>query len=256
MSFTSSSEISKTFRQLEKQPILVIGGSDGSGTRAVVDTIRELGGIIVADDTETFDVHASELWYHQGWPGLVKQVLNITHSANYEYEQFIQQYNERQQQSQQQQQQQHKLPSIDKELMNLQRTIQAKFDVVKRYHRRQYQLRIAEEEEDEASEGGGNRHLKIQDEPQGLYHQRHGPQKIRHPKFPGHDRHNHVAQNRHPLPVSNPLSQRENPTMYAALTTKISYVIKAPVSMLLLPLLTKYLRKYGQPMKFLHVIRE
>ena len=58
----------------DHKPIVMVGGSDGSGTRAVVQLLRELGTIIVADDPHTFDVHASEL--RQGWPGLIHRVYS------------------------------------------------------------------------------------------------------------------------------------------------------------------------------------
>jgi hypothetical protein len=67
-------------------PILIIGGTDGSGTRAFVDTIKRLGVIIVADDLNTFDVHAGALFHGQGWPALVNTVLKHTHSGDYEWD--------------------------------------------------------------------------------------------------------------------------------------------------------------------------
>ena len=68
-------------------PLLVIGGSDGSGTRAVVDPLQQhLGVIAVSDDARTFDVEATELMQGQGWPGVVNMVLNETHSARYDYD--------------------------------------------------------------------------------------------------------------------------------------------------------------------------
>lgn len=53
--------------------MLIVGGSDGSGTRAFVDTLRELGTLIVSEDPGTFDVHASEI--DQGWPGLIRRIF-------------------------------------------------------------------------------------------------------------------------------------------------------------------------------------
>ena len=64
--------------------ILIVGGTDGSGTRAFVDTLKELGCIIVYDDSITFDIHASELFKKQGWPAFVNTILHHTHTANYE----------------------------------------------------------------------------------------------------------------------------------------------------------------------------
>jgi hypothetical protein len=67
-------------------PVLIIAGSDGSGTRAFVDAIRQLGVTIVADDKETFDLHGVELFRRQGWPALVNMVLRYTHSGDYEWD--------------------------------------------------------------------------------------------------------------------------------------------------------------------------
>eukprot|EP00536_Pseudo-nitzschia_multiseries_P002364 jgi/Psemu1/322523/estExt_fgenesh1_pg.C_310017 len=62
--------------------MLVVGGSDGSGTRAVVALLRELGCIVVADDRSTFDVHLEAIASVQnghetrGWPSLVERVFS------------------------------------------------------------------------------------------------------------------------------------------------------------------------------------
>ena len=77
------------------KPIVLIGGTDGSGTRAVVDLLRELGAMIVADDKETFDVHAKMLYHGRGWPGLVRSVLNQTQGKiNYNYDHNLAMKNE------------------------------------------------------------------------------------------------------------------------------------------------------------------
>jgi hypothetical protein len=231
----SSSSYSSTFRQLERQPILVIGGSDGSGTRAVVDTIRELGGIIVADDSETFDIHASEMFHHQGWPGLIRAVLNITHSANFDEEDFLRRYDAR-----------HDGPRMDKELKGLLRSVQAKFDVTKRYYRKQYEFRMAVRQE--LGEVTTSQRRLVQEGPEGLdSHRRRDPRRGR-----------HGGRRASPLPPQHPLFVHNHPTLFPAITTKVSYVIKAPASMLVLPLLAKYLRKPAsyEPIKFLHVVRE
>lgn len=67
-----------------KGPTLVIGGSDGSGTRAVVDFVRRLGVPMRFDDKESFDVHGAVMFHGGGWPPLGNLILNATHSANYE----------------------------------------------------------------------------------------------------------------------------------------------------------------------------
>ncbi|OEU09081.1 hypothetical protein FRACYDRAFT_248957 [Fragilariopsis cylindrus CCMP1102] len=58
-----------------EKPIVMIGGSDGSGTRAIVELLRELGTIIISDDPQTFDVHASIL--KNGWPGFIQRVYSV-----------------------------------------------------------------------------------------------------------------------------------------------------------------------------------
>ena len=58
-------------------PILIVGGTDGSGTRSAdVDTLGSLLGVTVfADDDQTMDIHASPLFRKQGWPALVTTFL-------------------------------------------------------------------------------------------------------------------------------------------------------------------------------------
>jgi hypothetical protein len=43
----------------EELPIFIIGGSDGSGTWALVDAFRNLGVRVATDDKVTFDVHGA-----------------------------------------------------------------------------------------------------------------------------------------------------------------------------------------------------
>ena len=62
---------------------LLVGGSDGSGTRSVVDLLQSLGVTMVIDDTGTNDVHGAEMVNGKGWPDVVRPVLKETHSANY-----------------------------------------------------------------------------------------------------------------------------------------------------------------------------
>jgi hypothetical protein len=62
---------------------LIVGGSDGSGTRAFVQVLQDLGVEMVVEDQGTLDVHAWQLFGGEGWPGLVRRVLNVTHSAVY-----------------------------------------------------------------------------------------------------------------------------------------------------------------------------
>lgn len=62
---------------------LIVGGSDGSGTRAFVSALGKLGVPMIVDDRGTLDIHGKPLFDKQGWPPLVQLVLNHTHSANY-----------------------------------------------------------------------------------------------------------------------------------------------------------------------------
>ena len=67
-----------------KGPTLIIGGSDGSGTRAFARYMLKLGVPMRIDDKESLDVHGAVMFEGQGWPPLAKSILNVTHSANYE----------------------------------------------------------------------------------------------------------------------------------------------------------------------------
>jgi hypothetical protein len=71
-----------------KKSILIVGGSDGSGTRAFVDTLGRLQVPMLVDDAGTLDVHGQALFHGQGWPPLVQLVLNETHTANYNVSQL------------------------------------------------------------------------------------------------------------------------------------------------------------------------
>jgi len=65
-------------------PYLIIGGSDGSGTRAVVQTLIESGVYMHYEDRRTYDVHGIGMFGKQGWPPLIQLAVGETHSANYE----------------------------------------------------------------------------------------------------------------------------------------------------------------------------
>ena len=54
--------------------MLVIGGTDGSGTRRVVQLLTNLGVLIVSEDPETYDIHAD---LFGGWPKVVEPVLQV-----------------------------------------------------------------------------------------------------------------------------------------------------------------------------------
>ena len=58
--------------ELATRPVLLVGGSDGSGTRSFVDLLLSLGVAMSVDDAGTMDVHGWEM--EGGWPPIVKQV--------------------------------------------------------------------------------------------------------------------------------------------------------------------------------------
>lgn len=60
--------------------ILIVGGTDGSGTRRVVQILTQIGVKMVSEDPETYDIHADILG---GWPPVVNDVLKHTKSLNY-----------------------------------------------------------------------------------------------------------------------------------------------------------------------------
>jgi len=60
---------------------LIVGGSDGSGTRSVVALLEKLGVRMNVDDRGTNDVHADEMG---GWPPVVRLVLRHTKSGDYD----------------------------------------------------------------------------------------------------------------------------------------------------------------------------
>ena len=66
---------------------MIVGGSDGSGTRPFVDMLGRLGVPMVIDDTGTLDgVHAQCIFDGAGWPALVRTVLGETQAANYSWD--------------------------------------------------------------------------------------------------------------------------------------------------------------------------
>ncbi len=63
------------------QAVLIVGGTDGSGTRKVVQVLEYLGTNMVVDDMGTYDIHAEIV---KGWPKIVTPVLDITKSLHYD----------------------------------------------------------------------------------------------------------------------------------------------------------------------------
>eukprot|EP00934_Nitzschia_sp_Nitz4_P006174 Nitzschia sp. Nitz4//scaffold48_size128905//108531//110093//NITZ4_003618-RA/size128905-processed-gene-0.226-mRNA-1//1//CDS//3329553036//6164//frame0 len=62
---------------------LIVGGSDGSGTRSFATILEKLGVPMLVEDRGTMDVHAKQILNGAGWPALVSTVLNATRSAAY-----------------------------------------------------------------------------------------------------------------------------------------------------------------------------
>eukprot|EP00854_Cymbomonas_tetramitiformis_P001577 gene1577-2214_t len=62
---------------------VIVGGSDGSGTRAVVLLLQRLGVNMVIEDRGTLDVHGEQLGMG-GWPDAVNPVLHETHGTDYD----------------------------------------------------------------------------------------------------------------------------------------------------------------------------
>ena len=52
--------------------VVLVGGSDGSGTRAVVSLLQRMGVEMIIDDPVTNDLHAAEVG---GWPAVVRPLL-------------------------------------------------------------------------------------------------------------------------------------------------------------------------------------
>lgn len=62
---------------------LIVGGTDGSGTRSVADLLEELGVPITTDSPETLDTDAREMM-GGGWPPTVRLIMNATRRADYQ----------------------------------------------------------------------------------------------------------------------------------------------------------------------------
>jgi hypothetical protein len=71
------------FGERVKDSVLIVGGTDGSGTRRVVEVLALLGVNMVSEDPETLDVHADLVG---GWPDIVRPVIQATRNTNYDHE--------------------------------------------------------------------------------------------------------------------------------------------------------------------------
>lgn len=63
---------------------LIVGGTDGSGTRGVVALLQRLKVDMVVEDGGTLDVHGAPYMAKGGWPQVVRPVVEWTHGAGYE----------------------------------------------------------------------------------------------------------------------------------------------------------------------------
>jgi hypothetical protein len=61
------------YNDLQNLKLLLIGGSDGSGTRGVVSLLERLGVPVIVDDPVSRDIHAAEI--DGGWPSLITPLL-------------------------------------------------------------------------------------------------------------------------------------------------------------------------------------
>eukprot|EP01032_Pedospumella_encystans_P019215 gene19215-21852_t len=77
--FPDALTFSSTFSPQSKS-ILEVGGTDGSGTRRVVQVLTQLGVVMVSEDPETYDIHADLV---RGWPEVVTPVLADVHTLDY-----------------------------------------------------------------------------------------------------------------------------------------------------------------------------
>ena len=84
--FTASDDTQKKqhpYSDLSDVRLLVVGGTDGSGTRGVVALLERLGVPMVYDDAVSRDVHGAEMG---GWPDLVELLLRATAPTTVEHD--------------------------------------------------------------------------------------------------------------------------------------------------------------------------
>ena len=80
-STTTTSFIKTTSNAHTSKAVLLVGGTDGSGTRRVVQILSQLGTPMVSEDPETYDIHADIV---EGWPKVVKPVITASKSLHYD----------------------------------------------------------------------------------------------------------------------------------------------------------------------------
>lgn len=84
-------EVSPSRPSLESQPSLIrepvpliVGGSDGSGTRGVVALLERLNVPMIVEDKGTMDVHGAPYMVKGGWPAVVRPVIQWAKGTGYE----------------------------------------------------------------------------------------------------------------------------------------------------------------------------
>ena len=80
-SSTATTFIKTTSNAHTSKAVLLVGGTDGSGTRRVVQILTQLGTPMVSEDPETYDIHADIV---EGWPKVVKPVVAASKSLHYD----------------------------------------------------------------------------------------------------------------------------------------------------------------------------
>lgn len=68
-----------------REPVpLIVGGTDGSGTRGVVALLQRLKVPMVVEDGGTMDIHGAPYMSKMGWPAVVQPVIEWAHGAGYD----------------------------------------------------------------------------------------------------------------------------------------------------------------------------
>jgi len=220
-------------------PFLIVGGSDGSGTRAFVTALGKLGVPMLVDDKGTMDVHGKELFQGEGWPPLAQLILNHTHTANYEVE------------------------DLPKDVRDTIVTELTKFKnaMIRRGHKhdKREKERI-EKKNAHVNHYNNSHHKKNKNKKERLYPATafHLPKQQRSllemdsgedmEEKPSNEDIENAAFIRAPFDVRPDQIIMDSPKR----STMIQYGWKAPVSMLLIP----FLREVFGPIKFLHVVRD
>lgn len=197
----------------DTKSMLIVGGSDGSGTRAVVEVLRGLGTMVVSDDPETFDVHAAEIVNSlsgrtsTGWPSLIERFF-----SNFGREGVF--------------------PSVAESSSNNSNSKRASAN----YHWPPPSEQLEHEIQKDIANG-------IQADVDRLI---------------GHWNDKYASMIKFVPIISDPTSQRSH---VRASARDVTYAIKAPSSMLVLPLFTSMQQQHlepqrKRPLKFLHVVRD